>query len=115
MTTIYNNSLPFHSLDELRSYNDERFIRLAFQSILGREPDSEGLNTYKTHLRSTLSHKDLLDQLRRSDEYKTRHSIIEHGRSRDFQPWDETPYRTLSARARAVALELCSAINKLRP
>jgi O-antigen biosynthesis protein len=56
------------TLDELFSYQDERFIHYAYLTILGRYPDSEGMLYYLTRIRSGIKKIEILAQLRLSKE-----------------------------------------------
>ena len=56
------------TLNELLASNDQRFVYRAYQKILGRTPDPEGLSYYLERLRSGFSKIEILKQLRRSPE-----------------------------------------------
>ena len=60
----------FGSIEELRDFHDARFIRLAYQCILGRDPDIDGLAFYQANLRSNIGPAQLLAILRNSPEIK---------------------------------------------
>lgn len=64
----------FNTLEELRKYNDERFIHLAYRTMLGREPDSEGLNHFLANIRKDVGPLDILIELRDSEEGKARYA-----------------------------------------
>lgn len=68
LTTHYPRISEFQTLEELRAYHNERFIRLAYRTILGREPDPYGLTHYLAVLRKTISSEDMLAELRNSQE-----------------------------------------------
>jgi hypothetical protein len=57
-----------YTLDELLSYHDLHFVLCAFQTLLGRAPDPEGLNYYLGRVRTGHSKIQILKQLRRSPE-----------------------------------------------
>lgn len=58
-----------YSLGELLGGADEEFIAHAYQDLLGREPDEEGLQTYLTYLREhSRSRIDVLRAVRFSEE-----------------------------------------------
>lgn len=63
---------PAETLDELLSYNDEKFVRIAYQTLLGRTPDPQGLRYYLTRVRLGISKVEILTQLRNSVEGKSR-------------------------------------------
>lgn len=58
----------FKTIEELRAFHDQRFIRLAYRSILGREPEQAILDTY----RRNISPAEVLEGLRNSEEGKAR-------------------------------------------
>lgn len=64
-------STPVSTLDELLSYHDQQFVRCAYQTLLGREPDHEGLGYYLGRLRTGFSKMQILAQLRLSKEGET--------------------------------------------
>ena len=64
---------PFHranSLAELLSFNDLDFVRCAYVTVLGRQPDLPGQEHFVQQIRAGFSKYDVLDQLRRSPEAK---------------------------------------------
>jgi FkbM family methyltransferase len=63
-----NPFLRANSLKELLSWNDVDFVRCAYVTILGRQPDPEGEGYYAERLRRGYSKMDVLWQLRRSRE-----------------------------------------------
>ena len=63
---------PSGTLEELLSHHDERFIHAAYQTLLNRVPDPEGMRYYLTRLRNNISKVEILAQLRNSDEGKSR-------------------------------------------
>ena len=66
-----------NSVAKLLSFYDEHFIYFAYQSILGRIPDKEGLSYYLKRLRSGISKIELLAQLRISKEGKNINASID--------------------------------------
>ena len=69
--TIERN--PFHraaSLSELLLWHDVDFVRCAYVSVLGRQPDAEGETRYTRRLRAGRSKMEILQHLRRSPEAK---------------------------------------------
>jgi len=68
----------FTALEDLRAFHNERFIRLAYRSILGREVDSEGLNYYLSQLRQNLSSVKFLNELCNSSEAQSLWQVSEH-------------------------------------
>jgi hypothetical protein len=67
-TNSINEMLSVTTLDELLACNGQEFVRSAFQTILGREPDSEGLAYYIARLRAGYSKMRTVQQLRLSKE-----------------------------------------------
>jgi hypothetical protein len=67
-------SNPFHrasSLDELLSWHDVDFVRCAYVTVLGRQPDPEGEAYYARRMREGRSKLEVLWQLRRSNEARS--------------------------------------------
>lgn len=62
----------FTKLENLRTYHNERFIQIAYQSILGREVDADGLQHYLQLFQQNLQPADFLIMIRNSDEHKQR-------------------------------------------
>jgi Domain of unknown function (DUF4214) len=60
------------SLDQLLGYYDERFVRCAYLTILGRDADREGLRHYVEELRAGFSKMSILSSLRASRESRAR-------------------------------------------
>ena len=58
------------TLDELLAQHDQSFIQCAYLTLLGREPDPEGLNYYLSRLRAGYSKIQILAQLSLSNEAK---------------------------------------------
>ncbi|MFN4036688.1 FkbM family methyltransferase [Comamonas aquatica] len=58
------------TLDELLAQHDQYFIQCAYLTLLGREPDPEGLNYYLSRLRTGYSKIQILAQLSLSNEGK---------------------------------------------
>jgi len=56
------------TLDELLTRHDQAFVHCAYQTLLGRDPDADGLNYYLARLRSGIPKIQILGQLRRSEE-----------------------------------------------
>ena len=59
------------TLAELLNLYDQQFVLCAYQTLLGRTPDSEGLGYYLNRLRAGFSKIQILAQLRLSSEGKT--------------------------------------------
>jgi glycosyltransferase involved in cell wall biosynthesis len=55
---------------------EERFVHCAYWAILGRSPDSNGLESYLESVRSGIAKVEILAQLKRSDEGKSRWAQI---------------------------------------
>lgn len=64
------------TLPELLSHNDQQFVQCAYRTLLGREPDSEGMGYYLTRLRSGFRKIEILAQLKSSSEGKSQESTI---------------------------------------
>ena len=58
------------TLDQLLSYHDEEFIHGAYQTLLGRAPDSDGMQYYLGRIRNGISKLEIVAQLVSSDEGK---------------------------------------------
>ena len=56
------------SLDDLLDYHDEAFVSAAYQTLLRRAPDAEGLAYYVRRLRRGVGKLQILDQIYRSSE-----------------------------------------------
>lgn len=65
-----NPYLRANSLAELCAFHDVHFVRCAFVTILGRQPDSHGESYYVDRVRQGHSKLEILWQLRRSTEGK---------------------------------------------
>ena len=80
------------TLDELLSYHDENFIHVAYHTLLGRAPDSEGLHYYLVRVRAGISRVEILSQIRLSKEGKSKQlcimgldkAIKQHQRQKSF-------------------------------
>lgn len=64
-----------HHVNDLLAFDDEVFIRLAFQRLLGRNPDHGALAAYLRRLRGGEDRRDIIQELARSDEARM------HGRA----------------------------------
>src|SRR5262245_29142931 len=65
----------YGSLDRYGRYSDraDRIVRRAYEDVLGREPDPEGLRSYREHvLDDGWSETEVRESLRRSAEYRER-------------------------------------------
>lgn len=67
-----NNSLAARTLNELLSRHDEDFILSSYQTLLGRQPDSKGLDYYLGRLRRGISKHQIVAQLAVSAECRAR-------------------------------------------
>lgn len=65
------------SLDELLSYDNEQFVEGAYTALLGRKPDTEGMDYYLTRLQAGISKVEILAQIGNSAEGKARQIKIE--------------------------------------
>jgi hypothetical protein len=61
---------PINKSLQLRAFHDARYIRLAYQCVLRRDPDPDELAFYQANLRSNLSPAQFLAKLRNSPEIK---------------------------------------------
>ena len=79
-SNVSSNRTPriAQSLTELLSYYDEEFVHCAYQTLLGRAPDAEGLCYYLARVRSGVSKVEILTQLRIGEEGKS-HTVIVTG------------------------------------
>lgn len=68
---------PASTLNELLAHHDQQFICCAYQTLLKRDPDREGLAHYLGQLRMGCSKIQILWQLRMSKEGKTQVSTLE--------------------------------------
>ena len=66
--TATNTPVIAATLDELLACHDLHFVRSAYQTLLGREPDPDGLKYYKKRLNAGYSKIGLLKQIRASAE-----------------------------------------------
>jgi Domain of unknown function (DUF4214) len=66
----------FFTLAELLQGNDQQFVSNAYQALLGRGADSDGLNTYTSLLLGGKSRVELLVELRRSGEGKAHAACV---------------------------------------
>jgi hypothetical protein len=58
-------------IEELLSYDNERFLHCAYYMILGRKPDHEGLCVYLKHLHAGVSKGKIITILAKSPEGKS--------------------------------------------
>ena len=65
-------SQSFTNLEQLRAYHNERFIRLAYKCILGREAEAEVLHRYLSLVDRHFSQEEFLVELCASPEAKSR-------------------------------------------
>lgn len=56
------------TLAQLISYQDEQFVLRAYEALLNRKPDEEGLRFYVSRIRAGISKLEVLSQLRLSPE-----------------------------------------------
>ena len=74
----FNNPIKIaQSVEDLLSYYDEDFVRCAYQTLLGREPDEDGLRYYLIRVRSGVDKMEILAQIRCGVEGKKRKCNIE--------------------------------------
>jgi FkbM family methyltransferase len=75
-TPTASPSTPASTLNELLAWHDQPFVICAYQTLFGREPDSEGMGYYLGRLRSGFSKIQMLAQLRLSKEGKSRATTL---------------------------------------
>lgn len=94
-----NPYLRADSLDELLTWHDADFIRCAFVTILGRQPDLEGERHYLGRLRSGQSRLQILRDLRQSAEAKQHDpGIAGLDRALRLAAWQRVPFLGASLR-----------------
>jgi glycosyltransferase involved in cell wall biosynthesis len=59
---------PAMTLAQLVSYQDERFVQCAYDALLNRKPDDEGMRFYLSSVRAGISKLEILSQIRLSPE-----------------------------------------------
>lgn len=80
------------SLEGLLAWNDVEFVRCAYVTIIGRQPDSGGEAFYARRIREGHSKLEILWQLRRSREGKTHDpGIADLDRALRRAAWARTP------------------------
>jgi glycosyltransferase involved in cell wall biosynthesis len=62
------NVIAVGSVDEITAHSEHSFIRCAYLSVLGREPDEDGLESYLKKLRDGIGKKDIVAELSLSKE-----------------------------------------------
>jgi glycosyltransferase involved in cell wall biosynthesis len=92
-----------HHVDDLLRLNEQPFVELSFQVILGRAGDPGGIEYYLNALRGGMKPKDFLVELARSDEGRPRVGLLgglqdlvaaaDAGIPHDAPPHDGTPAR----------------------
>jgi glycosyltransferase involved in cell wall biosynthesis len=70
-------SVAARTLNELLYYHDEHFIQSAFQTVLNREPDDEGMRFYLASVRAGVEKMEILSQLYASSEGRERQRKLE--------------------------------------
>lgn len=68
MPSQYKDYSHIKSLDELLALYDEDFVNAAYQLLLKRNPDAEGLQYYLNRIRKGINKIDILGQFRASSE-----------------------------------------------
>lgn len=66
------NKTTVNILDELISLHDQDFVQSAYQILLDRAPDPEGLHYYLARIRKGISKEEIVAQLGQSSECKSR-------------------------------------------
>jgi FkbM family methyltransferase len=70
--------IPAKSLDELLSYHGSAFLRCSYETLLGREIDSEGARFYAKRLSSGISKIQIMAEIALSEEGK-KHATLMSG------------------------------------
>lgn len=73
---LLNMPTTASTLPELLACNDKNFVECAYQALLGREPDPEGLIYYLERLRRGYSKMQIVAQLRLSNEGQAKNSQL---------------------------------------
>jgi glycosyltransferase involved in cell wall biosynthesis len=76
MISTQNNNVAT-TLDKLLAYNDDLFVHNAYLTLLGRTPDTDGLNYYLGRLRSGITKIEIIAQIKSGVEGKNSHIHIE--------------------------------------
>jgi glycosyltransferase involved in cell wall biosynthesis len=80
------------TIEELLSLHDETFIRCAYESVLGRDPDPEGLSHFLARIRAGHSRHAILAAIRLSPEGRGRESVLPGlDRSIAYYRWKHMP------------------------
>ncbi|MFA6144436.1 MAG: DUF4214 domain-containing protein [Sulfurimonas sp.] len=61
-----------NTIEELLAFQGQKFIQMAYKSLLGREADPDGLNYYLKRMESGINKVGILMQLRESQESKSK-------------------------------------------
>ena len=74
------------SVEELLSLQDESFVRCTYATVLGREPDPDGLHHYLARVRNGESRRAILAEIRLSPEGQEREELLP-GLDRAIRPY----------------------------
>ncbi len=74
------------SVEELLSLHDEPFVRCTYATVLGREPDPDGLQHYLARIRNGESRRAILAEIRLSPEGQEREELLP-GLDRAIRPY----------------------------
>ena len=69
---VHSKSQFPKDVNELLEYDDKMFVSYAYRTLLGREPDPEGITYYLDRMRIGFSKISILAQIYCSDEAKTK-------------------------------------------
>lgn len=94
-----------HTLDELLSYYDERFVYCAYHTLLDRAPDQQGLLTYLSRIRVGYSKMDILTEIRQSSEGK-KHPEKLNGFDKAIKKYRRKRWLLFGTRSNDIANEL---------
>jgi glycosyltransferase involved in cell wall biosynthesis len=74
-----NSTLPdttAMTLAQLVSHQDARFVQCAYETLLNRQPDNEGMRFYLSSVRAGTSKLEILSQIRLSPEGQAKHTDV---------------------------------------
>jgi glycosyltransferase involved in cell wall biosynthesis len=103
---------PNIALFDLLALKDESFVRAAYECILGRGPDPEGLRHYLEHLRVSGSKADIIYSLARSSEARRWDRMIDLS-GQSTERFVEEAYRRVLGREADTA-EKISSVERLQ-
>ncbi|MED5619505.1 FkbM family methyltransferase [Ideonella sp. BN130291] len=72
LPAAHSADTPASSLEALLALHDERFVRAAYATVLGRQADASGLSNFLTQVRAGVSKEIVVAQLAMSSEGRSR-------------------------------------------